>query len=234
MKSRTADCRLQIGGAVVLLAAAVLAGVARVATRAEVIDRMLAVVAGHLVMLSDVTAARDLGLVQVGSALDPTREALSRLIDRSLILAEVERYAPPEPDADAVDRELEAVRARLPSAQAFTDALARAGIDERHLRETLRQDLRIRSYLNQRFAAAPPTEEELRRYYREHPQAFTRNGLLAPFDQVRQDVIQAATADRRLAVVDRWVAGLRRRADIVDLYVPLKQAGSPASPATAR
>jgi hypothetical protein len=148
---------------------------------AEVLDRVLAVVGGDVITLTDVTAARDLGLQSVGNAPDPVRAILSKLIDRELVLAEVERYAPAEPSAEAVDVEIAAVRARFPSATAFVETLTRSGIDEKHLRETLRQDLRIRAYEDQRFAAA---------------------------------------GDRRQELVDEWIAALRRRGDVVDLYLP--------------
>ena len=207
-----------MGGTALLLAALILAPPARAATAQEIIDRVLAVVAGDLIMLSDVAAARDLGLVQVGSAPGTNREILTRLIDRALVLAEVERYAPPEPAADEIDLELEAVRARFPAPGAFAKALERVGIDERHLRQTLRQDLRIATYLDQRFSVPPPSDEELGRFYRDHPKLFTRDGALVPFDQARQDVIEASTADRRRALVEEWVAGLHRRAEIIDLY----------------
>ncbi len=149
--------------------------------RAEVLDRVLAVVAGRLIMLSDVTVARDLRLVPPPTGGDPVRDALAKLIDRELVLAEVDRYAPPEPAAEAVDREVQRVRARFASQAELDDALARSGSDEKHLRETLRQDLRIRAYLDQRFAGA---------------------------------------SDRRPTVVEEWMAGLRRRGDVIDLYLP--------------
>lgn len=147
---------------------------------AEVVDRVLAVVSGDLITLSDVAAARDLGLVAPGDAADPIRAVLTQLIDRELQLAEVERYAPMEPTADEVDREAQIVRARFPSPQAFDAALARSGIDLEHLRETLRENLRIRAYLEQRFATAD---------------------------------------ERRQQRISDWMAGLRRRADILDLYL---------------
>jgi hypothetical protein len=149
--------------------------------RAEIIDRILAVVGGDLITLSDVTAARDLGLQSAAGAADPTREILSKLIDRELVLTEVERYGPPEPTTEAVDAEVRQVRARFASTSAYTDALLRSGVDETHLRETLRQDLRIRAYEDQRFASA---------------------------------------GERRQALVDEWIAALRRRATILDLYLP--------------
>ena len=120
---------------------------------AEVIDRVLAVVAGQLIMLSDVTAVRDLGLVAAGPSPDPIRAVLSQLIDRELMLAEVDRYAPPEPETAEVDREAAAVRARFPTEKAFNDVLARSGFDAAHVREIVRQNLRLRAYLEQRFVA---------------------------------------------------------------------------------
>jgi hypothetical protein len=147
---------------------------------AEVIDRVLAVVGGSLITLSDVNAAFELGLVTPRPTGDPIREVLSTLIDRELQLAEVDRYAPPEPSAADVDREVQTVATRFASADAFEAVLGRSGIDLAHLRETMRENLRIRAYLDQRFAG--------------------------------RDV-------RRQQVVDEWIAGLRRRADIIDLYV---------------
>ena len=169
-----AGCRWQIG--ITLL----LASLAAAVVRAETIARVLAVVAGQLITLTDVTAAIDLGLQSADGAADPVRAVLSRLIDRELVLAEVDRYAPPEPTAGAVDLSVERVRRRFPSSAAFDAALARSGIDERHLRETLRQDLRMDAYLDLRFSAA---------------------------------------SDRRATLVDEWMAGLRRRGGVIDLYL---------------
>jgi hypothetical protein len=136
------------------------------------------------------------------------------LIDRALVLVEVERFAPPEPDAASVDNGVAAVRARFAAPEALAEALGRAGIEERHLREWVRQDLRAAAYLNQRFTTVPPSEEELGRYYREHPELFTRAGTVEPFETMRPQIIEAVLAASRRAVVEEWLAGLRRRADI--------------------
>ena len=137
---------------VALVVCAVVAGAAVV--RAETIDRVLAVVANQLITQSDVTAAIELGLQSADAAADPVRIVLSKLIDRELVLAEVDRYAPAEPTAEAVDREVLRVRERFHSQAELDAALARSGIDAKHLRETLRQDLRLRAYLDQRFSTA--------------------------------------------------------------------------------
>lgn len=175
MKLRIANRKLHTGA---VLAAALVAVTVKPA-RAETIDRVLAVVNGDLIMLSDVTAARELGLVFAGNAADPIRAVLSRLIDRMLELEEVDRYAPPEPSADALDREVRGVRARLGSPAAFDAVLARSGLSLQRLRETVRENLRIRAYLDLRFVAAEA---------------------------------------RRQQLVEDWLTGLRRRAEIADLY----------------
>ena len=146
MRFQILDFRLQIGAWIVV------AALGATVLRGETIDRVLAVAANQVITLSDVTAAIDLGLQSTDGAADPVRAVLSKLIDRELVLAEVDRYAPAEPTTEAVSREVTRVRQRFASAADFDAALARSGIDEQHLRETLRQDLRMRAYLDQRFS----------------------------------------------------------------------------------
>jgi hypothetical protein len=187
---------------------------------AEIIDRVLAVVAGVVIAQSDVTAARELGLVTVGAVDDPVGAVLTKLVDRQLILAEVDRYAPPEPPAEAIDREVAQVRARFTSPDAYNAALARSGLDDKRLRQLLRDDLRIRTYLDQRFGVPPPTEDELSRYYREHLDEFTRTGTVLPLTAVSDEIARKLTADRHEMLVQDWVNGLRRRSVITNLYLP--------------
>ena len=143
------------------IVAALLLFAATVAAVAETIDRVLAVVAGQLIMLSDVNAVRDLGIVNARvDSTDPTGEVLARLIDRELMLAEVDRYAPPEPDQAAIDRDVAVVRDRFPTEKGFNDVLTRSGYDLTHVREIVRQNLRLRAYLDQRFAT---TDDQQRR-----------------------------------------------------------------------
>jgi hypothetical protein len=146
----------------------------------EVIDRVVAVVAGDIILLSDLRAARELGLVEAGAEPDPDREVLTRLIDRALMLAEVDRYAPPAPGDEALDAALAAVRSRFDTPEAFRTALTRVGLQEVHLRQIVQENLRIQGYLSQRFPAETET--------------------------------------RQRELIAEWLAALRRRAEIVDLF----------------
>lgn len=201
--------------AALMLATTVLAA----AVRGEIIDRVLAVVSGAVIMQSDVLAAFDLGMVIPGTTEDPMAAVLSQLIDRQLILAEVDRYVPPEPTADAIERAAQEVRGRFATAQAYDSALERSGMGAARLRRMLRDELRIRTYLDERFTIPPASDDELGQYYRDHLSAFTRGGQIVPFDAARADITNAVTASRRAALVGDWVKGLRRRAEISNLYL---------------
>lgn len=120
---------------------------------AEIIDRVLAVVGGVVITQSDATAAFELGLVNVAQTDDPLAAALSKLIDRQLMLTEVERYAPPDPPQETVDRLLQSVRAKFAAPDAYLAALKRSGIDDARLRQILRDQVRIDTYLDQRFTS---------------------------------------------------------------------------------
>jgi parvulin-like peptidyl-prolyl isomerase len=187
----------------------------------EVIDRVLAVVAGEIITQSDVDAAIALGLVALPAGADPRGAALDQLIERELTLREVRRYLPPEPPDLAVDARLDAVRSRFASPDTFARVLAAVGSDERRLRERVRDDLRIRAYLDERFGSvAQPTGEEIAAYYFAHPQEFTEAGRLRPLDEAMAEVRARLEAGRRAAVIGDWLAGLRRRAEVLELYRP--------------
>ena len=185
---------------------------------AELIDRVLAVVEGHLVTLSDVRAALKFGLVPADVSDDPIQAALRRLIDRRLMLGEVERYAPPEPSQRAVEAGLAAVRARFPDAAAFEHALRQSPFSADGLRRYVRDSLRVETYLQQRFSsAAQPSDEEVAAYYNDHQASFTANGVLRPLSAIRDEVVVRIIEERQAQAIREWLEGLWRRGSIVVL-----------------
>lgn len=184
-----------------------------------VLDRVLAVVSGEVITLSDVRAVEAFGLV--GPRLaggDRTARIVTGLIERRLMLAEANRYAAPDPPSGTVDRRLDEIRQRL-SSGALEAALARTGMTTTRLRDFIRDDLRIDTYLDQRFGgAAQPTEEEVAAYYRAHQAAFAQQGLTT-FEQASTAARSRLRGERRQALVADWLERLRRRADIRELYV---------------
>jgi hypothetical protein len=191
--------------------------------RAEIIDRILAVVDNNLIiMLSDVSAVRRLGVIAPSSQGDPIAATMERLIDRGLMLIEVERYSPPEPDQAAIDAGVAAVRSRFADQSQFERVLVETGMTPDQLRRYIRDDLRLETYLDQRFGAMlVPADSEIVQYYRDHPAEFTRNEVLLPFSDVAGSARAKLIAERRAALIREWLAGLRRRAEVNVLYVPV-------------
>jgi hypothetical protein len=191
------------------------------AINAQLIDRILAVVGGEPITLSDVTAALRLGLLpdaEVADAADRQQAALNALIDRQLQLIEVNRYLPPEPPATEVDARLAQLRARFANPVQFETALQETGVSHALLRARVRDTLRIEGYLHQRFgASSQPSEDELLRYYRTHDADFTKGGARQPYDAVRDEVRRRVLEERTSSLVRDWIAGLRRRGDVTIL-----------------
>jgi hypothetical protein len=186
---------------------------------AEIIDRILAVVENSIVTQSDLVAASRLGLEKAPQDADPVAAILDKLIERRLMLIEVDRYAPPEPSPANIDLRLEQVRLSFPSAAAFQAVLKETGLDEAQLRRRLRDDLRIDAYQQQRFGTVvQPSEDQILEYYRAHPDEFTKDGVLRAFNDVHEDVRQALATERRSRAIREWSANLRRRANVNVLY----------------
>src|SRR5690242_15573609 len=98
------------------------------ASSAEIIDRVMAVVDGQPITLSDVDAALAFQLVEPPTQTDRIAGALDRLIDRALMLAEVERYRPALPPLEQADGEMAAIERRAGSAAALDRQLAALGL----------------------------------------------------------------------------------------------------------
>ena len=135
--------------------AATPAGAAR-----DVIDRILAVVDGAPITQSDVNAAVRLGLLPIPAGTDPVTAVLDGLIERRLIVAEVDRYAPPDPAEPEIARAFDAVRARVGAAE-FTEVLRQTGGSPEQVQRFVRDDLRIAAYLQQRFGTIQPSERDI-------------------------------------------------------------------------
>lgn len=123
--------------------------------RADVIDRIMAVVGGQPITLSDVNAALQFGLVvPPAGTRDPLEFTVERLIDRTLMLAEVDRFQPPEPDPVEITIRIDQMERAAGSTEAFERSLQVTGSTRDRLRRFIRDDLRIATYKNQRFGGA--------------------------------------------------------------------------------
>lgn len=181
----------------------------------EVLDRTLAIVGGQPITLSDARAALALGLVEPAGAGDPEAVTMA-LVDRELILREVQRYAPAAPGESAVDARLDGIRSRFTEAGAFAKVLELHGFTEVRLRAWVRNDLRTQAYLAQRFASASaPSDPEVAAAYAKSKADFDRTNT--SFEQAVPLIREGLIASRRRELIADWVSDLRRRTDVVIL-----------------
>ena len=189
--------------------------------RAEIIDRILATVGGGLVLQTDAVAVVRLGLMRPPANGDALQWTMDRLIERRLMLIEVDRYGPPEPALGEIDARVRAIDERIGSGTDLDLILRETGMSVDQLRLYVRDDLRIEAYIQQRFGATfQPSEDDIVDYYRAHPEAFTRDGRLLSFAEARSAARQAVQTQLRESAVREWLAGLRRRTEVNVLYLP--------------
>jgi hypothetical protein len=163
----------------------------------QLLDRIVARVNGVSITLTDVKAAMALGIAE-----PPEAAAIQQLIDRQLVLSEVARFLPPEPPPSAVALEADVLSTR--AGVHLPEIVASTGVDEARIRELALENLRIQSYLNQRFGVND----------RIHPEEFTRGGTLMPFTEAEPVARERASAERRATAVAQWMRDLRARAVI--------------------
>lgn len=194
-----------------------LASAASQGRASELIERTLAIVANQVITLSDVRTAMALGLVPPSTDANPVNGATERLVDRLLVLREVQRYAPPEPPDVRVEEQLAAARGRFATPALYTQALEAGGFTEASVRAWVRDDLRIASYLSQRFAAAVvPGDEDVAAYFAAHREEFDRSQTT--FETAAPSIRERLSSERRNELIDDWIADLRRRTPVVELW----------------
>ncbi len=165
---------------------------------AEIIDRVLAILPGQIVTLSDVEAALDFGLVEPPSGAERIAGGLSALVDRMLMLNEVRRVVPPEPRPDAIDARIARMRQRFRRRRIF------------HVR------CRQEAWTKPCCGFTPPTICGLRH--------ISTSGFRPPLSLQKKELRKAGeaakealTSERRGALIGAWAAELRRRADVTVL-----------------
>lgn len=123
----------------------------------QLLDRVVARVGPTAITQTDVEAAVAFGVV------DPTTgDPVKLMIDRRLMLAEVNRFPPPEPDMRAIQALMVTMKAAAgPDVNAV---MKKTGVDDKRLSELARETLRLQSYVQQRFGNSARSAEQMARW----------------------------------------------------------------------
>lgn len=191
--------------------------------RAEITDRMLAIVNGKLITESEViwALALDPGLQPLDLSPENKRLMLERLIDQRILDSEAEKV-PQEPPTEAeitnyINNEL---IKEFGSEAAFRDRLQKVGLDHASLREIVLHRLEMLKYIDFRFRAFVFLKpEEVERYYREVelPRMRNRGGRVRSLDEMRAQIEATLIEERVNAELDRFLDEARLQAEIIRL-----------------
>ena len=172
---------------------------------AEVIDRIVAVVEGHIITLSDLRQEREIRARLGEKPIDDDKALANELVDHYLI----ERQIVDFPGVDVSEAEIDA---------GLEQSIAREGRPSQAVRDAVRKRIRVEKFFVQRFRQfIRPTDEVIKTYYEDFfvPAAKARGLNPIPplndvVDAVRENVIQE-NLDHEVNV---WIEAIRRRSTI--------------------
>src|SRR6185295_3010387 len=122
---------------------------------AEVIDRIIAVVEGHIITWSDLRQEREIRARLGEKPIDDDKELTNELVDHYLI----ERQIVDFPGVEVSDEEIDAD---------LKTSNANAGAPSKAVRDAVRKRIRIEKFFGQKFRQfIRPTDADVKKYYDE-------------------------------------------------------------------
>lgn len=180
----------------------------------EFIDRIIAAVNNEIITKRDLKQAMAFNKAVSGPPHDPVQaeaETLEGLINRRLLVQEAVRFGFAYPDDKDVALELEAVKKRLGSEEAFRAMLSKGGMTEVQLTRMLAERLFVERFLEKRITIFVRVgREEALAYYQDHPGEF--NGRR--FSEAYRDIVAVVTAQKKERQIEQYLAELRTRSNI--------------------
>lgn len=192
------------------------------AERGEMVDRVVAIVNGDIVLESDIEEEERFSKLypyRLTSGDTPRAQALTRLIDRDLILQQMRSQKPNVTDAQ-IDQEEAGLRKDLPacinadctSAEGWKKFLTGAGFTEDELRDRLRLRVEILKFIEQRFRSGVRiSDQQIQDFYTQTmlPQ-YAKEHAKAPPVSVLSSRIEAVLLEQKVsALLDEWLKSLR-------------------------
>jgi hypothetical protein len=183
---------------------------------AEIVDRLAVSVATEIIteqqILLHLRTAAFLNGEKPDLSAKSKRQAAQKLIELALIGIEMRTNKYPPPAKEQVDR-LEAAIARerfSGNREAYLAALSKSNVPEAELRDSLRWQLAVLSFIDFRFRPGVQiTEEEIRDFYDfDFKESFvkSRPGQRLPdYGQARRGILEAITQQRIDNLLDRWL-----------------------------
>jgi len=209
----------------ILICMGALLGLTYRAGAAEVIDRIVATVNGHVILLSDWEdslryEAFSVGRPLAGTTAENRKAALDRLIDQELLREQQPTADAPHASPEEVAQRVEEIRKQYPEAE--TELAWRALLDKYRLREdTLKShvalELDLMRLVDARLRPSVTVDSKsIESYYNQEllPQLRQSGGQSVPLAQVTGKIKELLTQKKISQLLTAWLHNLRAGSQI--------------------
>jgi len=173
--------------------------------RAEVIDRIMAVVEGHIVTRGDLRQEREIRERLGEKPVEDDKALVQELIDNYLIERQIADYPGVDVSNEEVDEDLR-------------KSVSREGRPSQAVLEATRRRIRRQKYFDLRFRQfIRPPDDEVRKYYEDVfvPEARSRGvNPIPPLNQIVDAVRNNVIEENLNHEINVWLEAIRRRSNI--------------------
>jgi len=181
----------------------------------ETVDRIVAVVNGEVITLTDLRIVSFFGLFEEEDRSGiPLSVCLERMIDQKLVI----QLSPEAVDVEK--KELEEIEARLKERmgeERIKEAFQKYGLSWTDLREYIRERVLFKSLISRKFGQAVTVSlEEIEAFYEQsYVPSQRKKGLEPrPMMEMIQEIESLIRQNKMKKRVMEWISSLRKRADI--------------------
>ncbi|HWX56867.1 MAG TPA: SurA N-terminal domain-containing protein [Verrucomicrobiae bacterium] len=193
--------------------------------RAEVVDRMVAVVNRQVILQSEVEQSARVEALLNGTPLEQlasqdSSAVLERLIDQDLLQQQIGATTQLDPTAEELAARVKEVRAQIPGAAddgKWKAMLAAYGITERDVETNLLAQIRVLRFVDLRFRGLVRVDTTaIATYYQETllPELRKQGAAEPPLAQVSEKIRQILVEQRIDGLLNAWLQTLRAQAVI--------------------
>ena len=184
----------------------------------EVIDRIVAVVEGEIITLSDIRAERTLREVLGEQIARNDSEILDELIDQHLIHPQLETFTRVDPSEEELNARMAEIKDRK-------------GLPEPTIREALKEHIHTQRFFDQKFREfVMPTPDEVRKYYEDvFVPAAKSKGLspIPPLAEVEGGIRSNIVEEKSAKQIEAWLKQTRKTAKIEIVPSSAPENGTP-------
>jgi hypothetical protein len=195
---------------------------AAVLVHGEIVDRIAATVANHVITESEVMEEIRVTAFLDGSAVDFSAEqkkkAVERLVDQELMRKEIVFTRFPYPSESDIKPLYAQVRDRFPDESAYKTELRKYGLTDGDVREHLQWQVMMLRFIEYRFQpGVQVSDAEIAAEYRDFTTKWreSKKADAPALEQVRDDIEKLARERLVDSALDRWLGEVRTQNSII-------------------